>query len=154
MTFAATCAPRKADSSKPTSFHSGKYSGGLTILMFVGVWPCDECVFCDMPAKRGLTPCGVRCCVCPAVAAKSRGLTCEPPCGPSCGCGVFAPVPVGVEIFDGISEVKIVAEEGEMRYLDCNVPSNDSLKPMSLLARAIHGPSRMTDLLIVIRYRR
>lgn len=31
---------------------------------------------------------------------------------------MFAPVPVGVEILDGISDVKIVADEGEMRYLE------------------------------------
>jgi hypothetical protein len=67
---------------------------------------------------------------------------------------VFAPVPVGVEMFDGISDVKIVAEEGEMRYLDCNVPSNDSLKPKSSLAPITHEASIMTDLLIGIRYRK
>jgi hypothetical protein len=61
-------------------------------------------------------------------------LTCEPPCGPSCGCGVFAPVPVGVEILDGISEVNIVADEGEMRYLDWRVCSSASLNPAVVLA--------------------
>jgi hypothetical protein len=57
-------------------------------------------------------------------------------------------------MFDGISDVKIVAEEGEMRYLDCNVPSNDSLKPKSSLAPITHEASIMTDLLIGIRYRK
>lgn len=52
------------------------------------------------------------------MAAKSRGLTPEPPWGPSWGCGVFAPVPAGVEMLDGISEVKMVADEGEMRYFE------------------------------------
>lgn len=51
------------------------------------------------------------------MAAKRRGLTPEPPWGPSWGCGVFVPVPAGVEILEGISDVKMVAEEGEMRYL-------------------------------------
>ena len=38
-TLAATCAPRNPASSVPASFHSGKYSGILAILMLVGVWP-------------------------------------------------------------------------------------------------------------------
>jgi len=66
------------------------------------------------------------------VAARRRGLTWEePPCGPSCGCGVLAPVPVGVEMFEGISDVKIVAEEGEIMYFDCMVDKSASLKPVS-----------------------
>jgi hypothetical protein len=42
---------------------------------------------------------------------------------------VFAPVPVGVEILEGNSEVNIVADDGDMRYLECNVWSSASLKP-------------------------
>jgi hypothetical protein len=67
---------------------------------------------------------------------------------------VFAPVPVGVEILDGISEVKIVAEEGEMRYLFCRIPSSVSLKPMSLSACVRQKLCSKTDLLIVIRCRK
>lgn len=48
-------------------------------------------------------------------------MTPEPPWEPSCGCGVLAPVPAGVEMFEGISEVKIVADEGEMRYFELSV---------------------------------
>ena len=54
----------------------------------------------------------------------------RPPWGPSWGCGVLAPVPAGVEILEGISEVKIVADEGEMRYLDWIVARSASLKPV------------------------
>lgn len=57
-------------------------------------------------------------------------MTWEPPCGPSWGCGVFAPVPMGVDTLDGISDVKIVAEEGETRYLVWMVWRRDSLKPV------------------------
>ena len=57
-------------------------------------------------------------------------MTWEPPCGPSWGCGVFAPVPKGVDTLDGISDVKIVAEEGETRYLVWMVWRSDSLKPV------------------------
>lgn len=96
-------------------------------LIVVGVWPCDEWVLPDMP---GMPPWGIMCCVCAVVAASKSGLTCEPPWGPSWGCGVFAPVPIGVETLDGISDVKIVAEEGETRYLVWIVWSRDSLKPM------------------------
>ena len=70
------------------------------------------------------------------VAARRRGLT---PwevevCGSwfwdcDCGCGVLAPVPMGVERFEGSSEVKMVAEEGEMRYLAWRVARRASLKP-------------------------
>jgi hypothetical protein len=44
---------------------------------------------------------------------------------------VFAPVPAGVEMLDGISEVKMVADEGEMRYLEFKVCRSDSLKPVT-----------------------
>ncbi len=36
---------------------------------------------------------------------------------------------MGVERFDGSSEVKIVAEDGEMRYLALRVARRASLKP-------------------------
>ena len=42
---------------------------------------------------------------------------------------MLAPVPTGVEIFEGSSEVKIVADEGEMMYFDCIVERRASLKP-------------------------
>jgi hypothetical protein len=83
-----------------------------------------------MPGMSGFPPCWERCCDCPAVAAYSNGLTCEPPWGPSCGWGVFAPVPMGVDMFEGISDVNIVADEGEMRYLVCRVWRSASLKPV------------------------
>lgn len=54
-------------------------------------------------------------------------MCCSWPC--DCGCGVFAPVPMGVERFDGSSEVKIVAEDGEMTYLALRVARRASLKP-------------------------
>jgi hypothetical protein len=37
-------------------------------------------------------------------------------------------------MFDGISDVNIVAEDGEMRYLDCKVCTSASLKPLWMLA--------------------
>jgi hypothetical protein len=37
-------------------------------------------------------------------------------------------------MFDGISEVNIVAEDGDMRYLECSVWISASLKPMRMLA--------------------
>lgn len=40
------------------------------------------------------------------------------------------PVPEGVDMLEGISDVKIVAEDGEMRYLDWMVASRASLKPV------------------------
>jgi hypothetical protein len=43
--------------------------------------------------------------------------------------GVWAPVPIGVERLEGSSEVKIVALEGEMRYLLVRVARRASLKP-------------------------
>ncbi len=45
---------------------------------------------------------------------------------------MFAPVPIGVEILDGISDVKIVAEDGETRYLAWIVWRSDSLKPTQM----------------------
>ena len=47
-------------------------------------------------------------------------------------CGVFAPVPMGVDTLDGISDVKIVAEDGETRYLVWMVWRSDSLKPVQM----------------------
>jgi hypothetical protein len=82
----------------------------------------------------GLLPGGMRWGAWPVVAASRRGLTCEPPWGPSCGWGVFAPVPVGVEMLEGISDVNIVAEEGEMTYLVCKVASSASLKPVPCIS--------------------
>lgn len=74
----------------------------------------------------------MRCGFCAVVAARRSGLTwLEPPCGPSCGSGVFAPVPAGVEMLEGISDVKIVADEGEITYLDCITARSASLKPAS-----------------------
>jgi hypothetical protein len=103
-----------------------------------------------MPDMRRLALWGVRCCVCPVAAAKSRGLTCEPLGKLSCSCGIFAIVPVGVKMLDGISEVKTVAEEGEMRYFDCRILSSVSLKPICLLACVMQKSRRTTDLLIAI----
>ena len=42
---------------------------------------------------------------------------------------MLAPVANGVEIFEGSSDVKIVALEGEMRYFDVSVDKSASLKP-------------------------
>jgi len=44
--------------------------------------------------------------------------------------GVLVPVPAGVEMLEGSSEVKIVAEEGEMRYLVWRTDMRASLKPV------------------------
>lgn len=44
--------------------------------------------------------------------------------------GVLAPVATGVVKFDGSSEEKMVALEGEMRYLALRVASRASLKPV------------------------
>ena len=44
---------------------------------------------------------------------------------------MFAPVAPGVVKFDGNSEVKIVALEGEMRYFMFSVARRASLKPVS-----------------------
>lgn len=64
------------------------------------------------------------------MAASKRGLTwLGPPWGPNWGCGVFAPVPAGVVMFDGISEVKMVAEDGLITYLCCMRARRASLKP-------------------------
>lgn len=40
------------------------------------------------------------------------------------------PVPTGVVRLEGSSEVKIVAEDGEIRYLDDKVDISASLKPV------------------------
>lgn len=70
------------------------------------------------------------------VAARRRGFTlCEEVACWSWdwdwnwGWGVFAPVPRGVERLEGSSEVKIVAEEGEMRYFAWRVARSASLNP-------------------------
>jgi hypothetical protein len=68
------------------------------------------------------------------VAASRRGFT-EELVGRGCCpggyslCGVCAPVPIGVERFDGSSDVKMVAEEGDIRYLVLSVASKASLNP-------------------------
>ena len=69
------------------------------------------------------------------VAARRRGLTPGPWCeGGACwGWGVFAPVATGVVTLDGSSEVKMVALEGDMRYLEFKVPIKASLKPAHAL---------------------
>ena len=46
---------------------------------------------------------------------------------------MFAPVATGVVKLDGSSEVKMVALEGDMRYLEFSVPTKASLKPVRLL---------------------
>ena len=64
------------------------------------------------------------------MAAKRRGLT---PDGPwwaeGWGRGVFVPVGPGVVKVEGSSDVNIVFDEGEMRYLAFKVASRASLKP-------------------------
>jgi hypothetical protein len=68
------------------------------------------------------------------VAARRRGFTVDPvgrgccPGGYSL-CGVCAPVPIGVERLEGSSDVKIVAEDGEIIYLLLRVDIKASLKP-------------------------
>ena len=42
---------------------------------------------------------------------------------------MLAPVPTGVVMFDGSSDVNIVADEGEMMYFDCIFARRASLKP-------------------------
>lgn len=42
---------------------------------------------------------------------------------------MLAPVGIGVEKLEGSSEVKIVALDGETRYLEFKVASKASLKP-------------------------
>ena len=42
---------------------------------------------------------------------------------------MLAPVPMGVEMFEGNSEVNIVADEGEIMYFDCIVERRASLNP-------------------------
>lgn len=68
------------------------------------------------------------------VAASSSGFTADEWCSGiepgACGWGVFAPVPAGVLMLEGSSEVKIVALEGEMRYLVFSVARRASLKPV------------------------
>lgn len=66
--------------------------------------------------RRGLTPVAVagvwwECCCC------------------GCGWGVLAPVATGVVKFEGSSDVKIVALEGEMMYLELRVVSIASFRP-------------------------
>ena len=64
------------------------------------------------------------------MAASRSGLTPEAWWdGWTCGSGVLAPVGAGVEKFEGSSEVKIVALEGEMRKRDFSVSRRASLKP-------------------------
>ena len=46
---------------------------------------------------------------------------------------MLVPVPAGVETLDGISDVKMVADEGETRYLLWIVCMRDSLKPERML---------------------
>lgn len=86
-----------------------------------------------IPAK-GLP--GWRCGFDAVVAARRSGFT-ELPCGtcggPSWGWGVWAPVPTGVEKFEGSSEVNMVAEDGEIRYLEMMVCMRASRKPDSTL---------------------
>ena len=43
---------------------------------------------------------------------------------------MLKPVPVGVEMFEGISEVNMVADDGEMMYLAWIVDRRASLKPI------------------------
>lgn len=70
------------------------------------------------------------------VAARRRGFTlgpcaCVEGVGPwGCGCGVLAPVATGVVRLEGSSEVKIVALEGEIRYLADKVARRASLNPV------------------------
>lgn len=46
---------------------------------------------------------------------------------------MLVPVPAGVETLDGISDVKMVADEGDTRYLAWIVCMRDSLKPEFVL---------------------
>ena len=50
---------------------------------------------------------------------------------------MLAPVPAGVDILEGSSLVKIVAEEGEMRYLVWRVDIKLSLKPAEARVRSL-----------------
>ena len=67
------------------------------------------------------------------VAARSMGLTPEWEGACVRGFGVLAPVARGVESALGSSEVKIVALDGEMRYLVVSVSKRASLKPGEVL---------------------
>ncbi len=53
---------------------------------------------------------------------------------------MLAPVAMGVVKFDGSSEVKMVALEGEMRYFAFRVVIRASLKPGSIVSYHI-GPT-------------
>ena len=64
------------------------------------------------------------------MAARRRGLTPED-CGAPRGRGVEAPVGRGVEEAEGSSEVKMVAEEGEILYFSMRTLRRVSLKPVS-----------------------
>lgn len=69
------------------------------------------------------------------VAARSRGFTPTPwevGGGPNSRWGVLVPVPMGVVRLEGSSDVNIVAEDGEMRYLEERVDISASLKPVRL----------------------
>ena len=70
------------------------------------------------------------------VAARRSGFTPLPVGLGGCewGFGVLAPVGMGVEKVEGSSEVKMVAEDGEMIYLAARVERRASLKPGRLLA--------------------
>lgn len=48
-------------------------------------------------------------------------------------------------MLDGSSEVKMVALDGDMRYLEFNVPTKASLKPAAIVSLA-HSEVRVTFL--------
>ena len=102
-------------SERPWSFHSGKYSGGLSCFTDVGVCACPPDRWCAATSEFGSDMPLFAC-----VAATSSGFT---PWGMPLGVGVLKaagvvvpPVAMGVERLEGSSEVKIVPEDGERMY--------------------------------------
>lgn len=65
---------------------------------------------------------------------------------------MFAPVPAGVERFDGSSEVNMVADDGEIKYLLLRVVKSASLNPKESQLRAQTREVVLTNLSLWIRF--
>lgn len=65
---------------------------------------------------------------------------------------MFAPVPAGVERFDGSSEVNMVADDGEIRYLLLRVVKSASLNPKESQLQAQTEEKVLTNLSLWIRF--
>ena len=60
----------------------------------------------------------------------------------------------GVVMLDGSSEVKMVALDGDMRYLEFKVATKASLKPAAVVSLAKTRTNRVTFLLLCSHYPR